>query len=63
MFYRALFCFAIASEQISYGSKFISLLPYERGLMSDLQLKRLSGPSYEKAIAVMFTMTIKPFKL
>lgn len=57
------FCFATASEQISGSSKFISLLPYKGDLISDFQLKRLSSPSYKKAIAVMFMMTIKLFKM
>lgn len=34
VFYKALFCFAIASEQISDGSEFISLLPYQRDLVT-----------------------------
>lgn len=34
VFYKVLFCFAIASEQISDGSQFISLLPYQRDLVT-----------------------------
>lgn len=60
--YKALFCFAIASEGISDCSRFISLLPFKRNLIKYLQLKGLYSPSHKKAVAVIFVMTIKPLK-
>lgn len=59
--YKA-FCFAKASEEISDGSRFISLLPFKRNLIRHLQLKRLSSPSHKKVVAVMFMTSIKPLK-
>lgn len=60
--YKALFCFAEAFEDISDGSRFISLLPFKRNLIRHLQLKRLSSPSHKKAVAVMFMTAVKPLK-
>lgn len=60
--YKALFCFAVASEEISHGSRFISLVPFKRSLIRYLQPKRLSRPSHKRAVAVICVTAIKPLK-
>lgn len=55
-----LFCHSLWTNTRRQQIYFTLALPKR---FSDLELKGLSSPSYEKVVAVMFMMTIKPFKM